>query len=93
MSQLIPSTTPVRTFEDHVDIVLALAVFPHRRQMVTGSNDNTLRLWDLETGVVLKKMEGHSSGVRALAISRAGQIIASGDWSGEVIAWHGENGL
>ncbi|KIK33865.1 hypothetical protein CY34DRAFT_98892 [Suillus luteus UH-Slu-Lm8-n1] len=27
--------------------------------MITGSYDRTLRLWDLETGVVLKKMEGH----------------------------------
>jgi WD40 repeat protein len=60
--------------------------------MVTGSRDKTLRLWDLETGAVLKKMEGHSSAVEALAVSRDGQIIASGDFGGEFIAWHGENG-
>jgi WD40 repeat protein len=60
--------------------------------MVTGSLDKTLRIWDLETGIVLKKMEGHSSGARALAVSRDGQIIASGDHNGEIIAWHGENG-
>jgi WD40 repeat protein len=60
--------------------------------MVTGSFDKTLRIWDLETGVVLKKMEGHSSYVTALAVSRDGQIIASGDDGGEFIAWHGENG-
>jgi WD40 repeat protein len=60
--------------------------------MVTGSRDKTLRLWDLETGVVLKKMEGHSSQVEALAVSRDGQIIASGTDGGEFIAWHGENG-
>jgi WD40 repeat protein len=60
--------------------------------MVTGSDDNSLRLWDLETGVVLKKMEGHSRNVCALAVSRDGQIIASGDDGGEVIAWHGETG-
>jgi WD40 repeat protein len=52
----------------------------------------TLRIWDLETGVVLKKMEGHSSEVRALAVSRDGQMIASGDDAGKVIAWHGETG-
>jgi WD40 repeat protein len=60
--------------------------------MVTGSWDATLRLWDLETGVVLKKMEGHSSQVEALAVSRDGQIIASSDLGGKIIAWHGENG-
>jgi WD40 repeat protein len=60
--------------------------------MITGSEDKTLRLWDLETGVVLKKMEGHRRQVLALAVSRDGQIIASGDWRGEIIAWHGETG-
>jgi WD40 repeat protein len=60
--------------------------------MVTGSSDKTLRLWDLETGVVLKKMEGHSNEVLALAVSRDGQIMASGDQTGDIIARHGETG-
>jgi WD40 repeat protein len=92
MSQLIPSTTPLRTFEDHEDEVIAVAVFPDKRRMVTGSSDKTLRLWDLETGIVLKKMEGHSHKLYELAVSRDGQIIASGDGGGEFIAWHGETG-
>ncbi|KAG1887514.1 WD40-repeat-containing domain protein [Suillus fuscotomentosus] len=92
ISQLIPSTAPIRTFEDHEDEVRAVAVFPDKRRMITGSADKTLHLWDLETGVVLKKMEGHSIKVQALAVSRNGQIIASGDIAGEVIAWHGETG-
>jgi WD40 repeat protein len=41
---------------------------------------------------MLKKIEGHSASVRALAVSRDGQIIASGDGNGELIAWHGETG-
>jgi WD40 repeat protein len=92
MSQLIPNTTPIRTFGGHEDSVRAVAVFPDRRRMITGSYDKTLRIWDLETGVVLKKMEGHSNWVFALGVSRDGQIIASGDASGEIIAWHGETG-
>ncbi|KAG1836926.1 squalene epoxidase-domain-containing protein [Suillus tomentosus] len=92
MSQLIPSTTPIRTFEEHEGLINAVAVFPDKRRMITSSADKTLRLWDLETGVVLKKMEGHSNWVWALAVSRNGQIIASGDVGGEVIAWHRETG-
>ncbi|KAG2356066.1 hypothetical protein BDR07DRAFT_1492391 [Suillus spraguei] len=58
--------------------------------MVTASRDKTLRLWDLETGFVLKKMEGHRNCVRSLAVSQDGQLIASGDDSGKIIVWHGE---
>jgi WD40 repeat protein len=60
--------------------------------MVTGSMDSSLRLWDLKTGTLLKKMEGHRSEVRTLAVSPEGQLIASGDESGVLIVWHGETG-
>ncbi|KAG2126787.1 uncharacterized protein EDB93DRAFT_1272949 [Suillus bovinus] len=59
MSNLILGNTPLRTFEGHEEIVRAVAVFPDKRRMVTGSHDKTLRIWDLERGAMLKKMEGH----------------------------------
>jgi WD40 repeat protein len=90
MSKVIQCTTSLQTFEDHESYINEVAVFPDRQRMVTGSWDKTLRLWDLKTGVVLKKMEGHRSEVQALTVSRDGQIIASGDWEGEIIAWHEE---
>ncbi|KAG1752319.1 WD40-repeat-containing domain protein [Suillus paluster] len=92
MAQLIPSTTPVRAFENHGGSVSGVAVFPDGRRMVTGSYDTTLRLCDLNTGVVLKKMMGHRGEVWGLAVSRDGQLIASGDNKGELTTWHGETG-
>jgi WD40 repeat protein len=89
MAALIPNTTPIRTFEDHGDRVVTVATL-HRQRMVTGSYDGILRLWDLKTGIMLKKMEGHHSRVRALAVSPDGERIASGDESGELIAWYGQ---
>jgi WD40 repeat protein len=92
MSKLLPITTPLRQFEGHEESVTAVAVFPDTQRMVTGSWDKMLRLWDLKTGVMLKKMEGHGSGVWGLALSRDGRLIASGDAGGEAIVWHGETG-
>jgi len=57
---------------------------------VTSSWDKTLRLWDLKTGVVLKKMKGHHGGVGGLVVSRDGQLLASSDENGELIVWYGE---
>jgi WD40 repeat protein len=56
--------------------------------MITASWDKTVRLWDLEDGVELKKMEGHHSSVGSVAVSRDGQFIASGDDGGTLIAWN-----
>jgi WD40 repeat protein len=60
--------------------------------MVTSSGDQTLILWNLKDGVMLKQMEGHKSVVRALAVSRDGKLIASGDDDGALIAWDGVTG-
>jgi WD40 repeat protein len=79
-------------FEGHDEKVDAVAVLPDGRHMVSGSADRTLNLWDLMTGVVLKKMEGHYDEVKALAVSRDGRLIASGDESGDFIAWQGKTG-
>jgi WD40 repeat protein len=72
--------------------VSAVAVFPDRRHMVTGLGDHTLCLWDLRTGVMVKKMKGHRNWVGAVAVSRDGRLIASGDANGELIAWDGNTG-
>ncbi|KAG1799729.1 uncharacterized protein HD556DRAFT_1525032 [Suillus plorans] len=89
MSRPIQITTPLREFKSHEEAVRAVAVFPDQRRMVTASEDMTLHLWDLKTGVVLKK-RWHHNGVGRLAVSRDGQLIASGDEGGEVMVWHGE---
>ncbi|KAG2356768.1 hypothetical protein BDR07DRAFT_1491520 [Suillus spraguei] len=91
---------PIRTFEDHEDNnIRAVAVFADKRRMVTGSVDKTLRLWDLETGVMLKKMEGyrsaqvghpwkgHTSYIDAIAIHPAGTFVASASSDNHVRLW------
>lgn len=92
MVHLVPSSTPVRTFEDHEQGTHSVAVFPDGERMVSASYHETLRLYDLKTGAVLKNMEGHRESVWGLAVSPDGKLIASGDQRGEIIAWHGGTG-
>jgi WD40 repeat protein len=68
--------TLVCTLEEHENSVLAIAVFSDGQRMVTGSRDKTLRLWNLNNGVMLKKMEGHRSRVSAVVVSRDGKLQA-----------------
>jgi WD40 repeat protein len=89
-----PITTPKRSFEGHrnVRVIHAVTVFPDGGRIATSSHDKMVRLWDLKDGVASKKMEGHGDGVRAMAVSRDGQLIASGDIDGKLIVWHGDTG-
>jgi WD40 repeat protein len=87
---IIQITTPSQTFKGHEHLVRGVAVFPDGRRMVTASYDKTVRLWDLEDGVELKKMEGHRFDVQRVAVSRDGQFIVSGDEGGALIAWNGD---
>ena len=39
-------------------------MFPDGRRVVSGSEDKTLKVWDVETGECVATLEGHSQGVR-----------------------------
>ena len=52
-------------------------ILPMGRQITSGSDDKTIRMWDAETGAVVGKLEGHSSDVWSVAYSPDGQYIVS----------------
>lgn len=89
---IIPTTTPVRVFEAHEGTICAVALFRDRQRMVTSSKDMTLRLWNMKNGTVLNTMKGHRSWVQCVVVSRDGQLMASCDHNGVLIAWNGETG-
>ena len=43
-------------------LVMSVSVTPDGRRAVSGSNDKTLRVWDLESGQCLRTLERHSEG-------------------------------
>ena len=49
--------------EGHSDSVLSVAWSPDGRRALSGADDNTVRLWDVETGGCLRVLEGHSASV------------------------------
>ena len=45
---------------------------------MSGSNDKTVRLWDVQTGGVIKTFSGQTQGVQSVSISANYTTIASG---------------
>lgn len=68
-------------FFGHADRVETAAVTRNGKYIISGSADNTLRLWDLHSGKCLWIFGGHNgdyTSVRAAAVSRSGRIAISG---------------
>jgi WD40 repeat protein len=72
---------------DHGDGVCSIVYSPTGHQIATGSMDNTLRLWDAETGNCLHTMTGHGNVVYAVTFSPNGDQLASGSGDETVRLW------
>jgi WD40 repeat protein len=60
-----------------------VAVMGDGQRALSGSADQTLKLWDIKTGACLRTLFGHSAGVRSVAVLPDGQraLSASDDYT------------
>ncbi|MFW6359623.1 MAG: caspase family protein [Chroococcales cyanobacterium] len=65
------------TLSEHTDIVQTVAVSPNGKILASGSQDKTIKLWNLTTGELRHTLTGHSSAVLSLAFSPDGKTLAS----------------
>jgi WD40 repeat protein len=57
--------------QGHTNWVTAVAVTPDGRHVVSGSEDDTLRVWDLASGEALMTLQGHTESVPAPGTTRS----------------------
>ena len=84
---VISNVNLLMTLEGHSSIVLSVAWSPDGTKIASGSNDNTVRVWDAATGKLLRTLKGHSASVYAVVWSPDGTKIASGSYDKTVIIW------
>jgi len=67
--------------------IWAYAFSPDGKRALTGAEDKTVRLWDLDTGRCLRVLAGHTSRVFCVAWSADGRRAFSGDSRGGIWVW------
>ena len=66
---------------------MSVALAGDGRTAVSGSDDRTVRVWDLAVGLCTAKLKGHTGNVRSVAVSADGRTAVSGSDDETVRVW------
>ena len=70
------SLASTRELRGHEGTVTSLDVVPSSHQIISGSSDGSLRLWDVESGKLIREMK-HDGPITAVAVRNDGKRFAS----------------
>ncbi|KAL6904000.1 hypothetical protein GGI43DRAFT_308616 [Trichoderma evansii] len=76
----------LQTLEGHDDWVSSVVFSPDGQRLASGSVDETIRVWDANSGACLQTLEGHDDWVSSVGFSLSG-LLASGSGDKTVRLW------
>ena len=77
----------VRNFTEHTSYVLCVAYNPQSTLVVSGSFDETVRLWNVTRNKCHRVISAHSEAVTGVAFNSDGTMIVSSSYDGSIRLW------
>jgi len=84
-------STEFREFSGHKGAVQAVRFSRDGSMLVSGSRDNSVKVWDVATGTAVKTFRGHYSGVSDVAFDHDGRRVVSAGRDHQTIVWSVDN--
>ncbi|AZL53363.1 hypothetical protein EI285_01765 [Aliarcobacter skirrowii] len=81
-----------KNINGHNKDVNSIAISSDNRYIVSGSSDKTVKLWEINSGKLLKTFTGHKNIVNSIAISSDNRYIVSGSADDTVRLWDFKSG-
>jgi serine/threonine protein kinase len=87
-----PNFTVSQVLTANAGAVWDVALSPDASTLVTGDNDNTLKLWDVSSGSVRSTLTRQTGQIFGVAFTPDGQQVASASYDHSVITWNAASG-
>ena len=71
--------------------VYSVAFSPNSEIIASGSEDETVKLWSLEDGSLIRTLDGHTDWVISVTFSPDGKLLGTGSYDGTVKLWRVNN--
>src|SRR5581483_10624179 len=75
-----------------LEFVKELSKFQDLKKIVSGSDDNSIKIWDADSGSLLNTLNGHTNSVYSVAFSSDNRKIVSGSGDYSIKIWDAESG-
>jgi len=82
----------IRTIMENVGIVMSVAYTSDGQLLISGSENNIIKIWQPATGNLIRTLKGHSGAVNSLAITSDNKILVSGSEDQTIKLWEIETG-
>jgi len=86
---MVDGTSKVLTINDHDSYagITSVVTSPNGQYVAAGSVDADVRIWDVSTGQLVKRLRGHRDGVCSVAFTPDGKGLVSGSSDNTLKFW------
>jgi WD40 repeat protein len=87
-----PGSPAVIANSGHSNSIVSLALPSNGAWLASGSDDSTIKLWDIAGGRLLRTLTGHSNQIKAIALTADGRTLISLSADNTIKVWEAQTG-